>query len=188
VQQEHVELITEPISEITTTGIRTTDGIERPADVVIYGTGFTASQFLTPMRLLGRGGVELNEQWDGDARAYLGMTVPEFPNLFMLYGPNTNLVINGSIIVMVECQVRYIVEALGQLLRTGHHAMSCRSDVHDAYNEEIDAGNKEMVWGVTDVPSWYRNRRGRIAQNWPFGLLDYWERTRHPDLADYELT
>ena len=113
VQQEHVELITEPISEITTTGIRTTDGIERPADVVIYGTGFTASQFLTPMRLLGRGGVELNEQWDGDARAYLGMTVPEFPNLFMLYGPNTNLVINGSIIVMVECQVRYIVEALG---------------------------------------------------------------------------
>ena len=188
VQLEHVELITEPISEITTTGIRTTDGSERPADVVIYGTGFTASQFLTPMRLLGRGGVELNEQWDGDARAYLGMTVPEFPNLFMLYGPNTNLVINGSIIVMVECQVRYIVEALGQLLRTGHHAMSCRSDVHDAYNDEIDAGNKEMVWGVTDVPSWYRNRRGRIAQNWPFGLLDYWERTRHPDLADYELT
>ena len=156
--------------------------------MVIYGTGFTASQFLTPMRLLGRGGVELNEQWDGDARAYLGMTVPEFPNLFMLYGPNTNLVINGSIIVMVECQVRYIVEALGQLVRTGHRAMSCRSDVHDAYNDEIDAGNKEMVWGVTDVPSWYRNRRGRIAQNWPFGLLDYWERTRHPDLADYELT
>ena len=95
------------------------------------------------------------------------MTVPEFPNLFMLYGPNTNLVINGSIIVMVECQVRYIVEALGQLLRTGHRAMSCPSDVHDAYNDEIDAGNKEMVWGVTDVPSWYRNRRGRIAQIGP---------------------
>ena len=90
VQREHVDLITEPISEITTTGIRTTDGRERPADVVIYGTGFTASQFLTPMRLLGRGGVDLNEQWDGDARAYLGMTVPEFPpNFFMLYGPDT---------------------------------------------------------------------------------------------------
>ena len=71
-QQEHVDLITEPISEITTTGIRTTDGSERPADVVIFGTGFTASQFLTPMRLWGRGGVELNEQWDGDARPASG--------------------------------------------------------------------------------------------------------------------
>jgi 4-hydroxyacetophenone monooxygenase len=187
-QRVDVELITEPIAEITNTGIRTTDGCERPADVVIYGTGFTASQFLTPMRLFGRDGVELNERWSGDARAYLGMTVPEFPNLFMLYGPNTNLVINGSIIVMVECQVRYIVESLGQLLRSGHRTMSCRPEVHDTYNVEIDAGNKQMVWGVTDVPSWYRNERGRIAQNWPFALLDYWERTRQPELADYELT
>jgi 4-hydroxyacetophenone monooxygenase len=180
-------LIDQPIAEIEATGIRTTDGRERPADVVIYGTGFTASQFLTPLRLFGRDGVELNEVWDGDARAYLGMTVPEFPNFFMLYGPNTNLVINGSIIVMVECQVRYIVESIGQLLRAGRRTMSCRAEVHDAYNVEIDAGNKQMVWGVSDVPSWYRNARGRIAQNWPFGLLDYWERTRQPSLADYEL-
>jgi 4-hydroxyacetophenone monooxygenase len=186
-QRDDVELIDQPIAEIEATGIRTTDGRERPADVVIYGTGFTASQFLTPLRLFGRDGVELNEVWDGDARAYLGMTVPEFPNFFMLYGPNTNLVINGSIIVMVECQVRYIVESIGQLLRAGRRTMSCRAEVHDAYNVEIDAGNKQMVWGVSDVPSWYRNARGRIAQNWPFGLLDYWERTRQPSLADYEL-
>jgi 4-hydroxyacetophenone monooxygenase len=187
-QRDNVELIDQPIAEIGTDGIRTTDGQERPADVVIYGTGFTASQFLTPLRLFGRHGVELNQVWDGDARAYLGITVPEFPNLFMLYGPNTNLVINGSIIVMVECQVRYIVESLGQLLRVGHRTMSCRADVHDGYNAAIDAGNQQMVWGVADVPSWYRNARGRIAQNWPFGLLDYWERTRQPSLADYELT
>jgi 4-hydroxyacetophenone monooxygenase len=187
VQRDHVDLITEPIAEITKKGIRTTDGRDRPADVVIYGTGFTASQFLTPMRLFGQGGVELNEQWDGDARAYLGVTVPRFPNLFLLYGPNTNLVINGSIIVMVECQVRYIVEALGEMLRRGQRTMTCRPEVHDAFNEEIDAGNRQMAWGVTDVPSWYRNQHGRIAQNWPFSLLDYWERTRQPDLADYEL-
>jgi 4-hydroxyacetophenone monooxygenase len=186
-QRDNVELITEPIAEIGDSGIRTTDGRARPADVVIYGTGFTASQFLTPMRLFGRSGVELNERWAGDARAYLGLTVPDFPNLFMLYGPNTNLVINGSIIVMVECQVRYIVEALGQLLRSGRRTLTCRSDVHDRYNAEIDAGNQQMVWGVADVPSWYRNGRGRVTQNWPFGLLDYWERTRQPDLADYEL-
>ena len=102
------------------------------------------------------------------------MTVPEFPNFFMLYGPNTNLVINGSIIVMVECQVRYIVESLGQLVRGRHRTMSCRPEVHDVYNAEIEAGNEQMAWGVADVPSWYRNERGRVTQNWPFDLLDYW--------------
>ena len=81
--------------------------------MLIYGTGFSASDFVAPMRVFGTGGVELNEEWGGDARAYLGITVPGFPNFFMLYGPNTNLVINGSILVMVECQVRYAVEAIG---------------------------------------------------------------------------
>jgi 4-hydroxyacetophenone monooxygenase len=186
-QRPHVDLIIEPIDVVTERGITTKDGVEHPADVLIYGTGFSASKFLTPMRVFGSAGIELSEQWDGDARAYLGITVPGFPNFFMLYGPNTNLVVNGSIIVMVECQVRYIVEALGQLLRGGHRTMACRPDVHDAYNAVIDAGNLEMAWGVADVPSWYRNARGRVTQNWPFGLLEYWERTRVPDLADYEL-
>jgi 4-hydroxyacetophenone monooxygenase len=184
----HVNVIVEAIDAITEGGIHTKDGVDHPADVVIYGTGFQASRFLTPMRVFGTGGVELNEQWDGDARAYLGITVPHFPNLFLLYGPNTNLVVNGSIIVVVECQVRYIVEALGQLLGGGNRAMSCRGEIHDRYNIEIDDGNRKMAWGVAEVPSWYRNARGRVTQNWPFGLLDYWERTRHPDLADYELT
>jgi len=113
--------------------------------------------------------------------------VPEFPNFFILYGPNTNLVINGSIIVMVECQVRYIVESLGALLRSGHRSMAVRSSVHDAYNAEMEAGNACMAWGVSDVPSWYRNANGRVTQNWPFDLHTYWARTKVPDLADYEL-
>ena len=183
----HVNVVTERIECITEHGVRTVDGAEHPADVLIYGTGFAASRFLTPLRVHGPGGTELNERWAGDARAYLGLAVPGFPNLFMLYGPNTNLVVNGSIIVMVECQVRYIVEALGRLLAAGHRTMSCRPDVHDRYNEEIDAANRQMAWGVGTVPSWYRNERGRVTQNWPFGLLEYWQRTRHPDLADYEL-
>ncbi|HEX3794182.1 MAG TPA: FAD-dependent oxidoreductase [Acidimicrobiales bacterium] len=186
-QRPHVNVITETIAEVIESGIRTVDGVDHPADVVIYGTGFAASQFMTPMRVVGADGVELNEQWDGDARAYLGMTIPTFPNFFMLYGPNTNLVVNGSIIVMVECQVRYIVEALGEVLGRGLRTMVCRPEVHDAYNVEIDAGNRLMAWGVADVPSWYKNALGRISQNWPYGLLEYWERTRQPDLADYEL-
>jgi 4-hydroxyacetophenone monooxygenase len=185
--QPHVDLITTPIAEITPDSIRTVDGEEHPADVVIYGTGFSASEFVAPMRVFGLGGCELSEEWDGDARAYLGITVPTFPNFFMLYGPNTNLVINGSIIVIVECQVRYIVEALGMLWRGGHRTMTCRRDVHDRYGAEMEAGNALMAWGVADVPTWYRNAKGRVTQNWPFDLHSYWARTLTPDLADYEL-
>jgi 4-hydroxyacetophenone monooxygenase len=183
-----VDLVTTPIEEITPDGVRTTDGIEHPADVLIYGTGFTASDFVAPMRVFGAGGVELNEEWGGDARAYLGITVPGFPNFFMLYGPNTNLVINGSILIMVECQVRYAVEAIGCLLRSGMRAMSVRRDVHERYEREMEEGNAKMVWGVAHVPTWYRNKHGRVTQNWPFDLRSYWARTLEPDLADYELT
>ena len=181
------DLVTTPIAEITPNGILTTDGEEHPADVVIYGTGFRASEFVAPMKVFGHGGIELSEEWDGDAQAYLGMTVPGFPNLFLLYGPNTNLVINGSILIMVECQVRYAVEAIGQLLRAGHRTMSCRRDVHERYGRDMEEGNARMVWGVADVPTWYRNERGRVTQNWPYDLHTYWDRTREPDLADYEL-
>jgi 4-hydroxyacetophenone monooxygenase len=182
-----VDLVTTPIAEITPTGVRTTDDEHHPADVIIYGTGFTASDFVAPMRVLGQHGVELNEEWGGDATAYLGITVPGFPNFFMLYGPNTNLVINGSILIMVECQVRYAVESIGRLLRAGHRSMSCRRDVHERYGQEMEEGNAKMVWGVADVPTWYRNKHGRVTQNWPFDLHTYWSRTLEPDLADYEL-
>jgi 4-hydroxyacetophenone monooxygenase len=182
-----VDLVTTPIAAITPHGVRTDDGVEHPADVLIYGTGFSASDFVAPMKVYGAGGVELAEEWGGDAQAYLGLTVPGFPNFFLLYGPNTNLVINGSILIMVECQVRYAVEAIGQLLRGGHRTMSCRRDVHERYGREMEDGNARMVWGVADVPTWYRNARGRVTQNWPFDLHMYWDRTREPDLADYEL-
>jgi 4-hydroxyacetophenone monooxygenase len=181
------DLVTTPIEAITEDGVRTVDGVEHPADVLIYGTGFTASDFVAPMRVFGRDGVELNEEWGDDARAYLGVAVPGFPNFFMLYGPNTNLVINGSILVMVECQVHYAVEAIGRLLAAGKRTMSCRRDVHERYGEEMEEGNAHMVWGVADVPTWYRNKHGRVTQNWPFDLHTYWARTRRPDLADYEL-
>jgi 4-hydroxyacetophenone monooxygenase len=183
----NVDLITTSMTKITEGGVLTSDGVEHPADVLIYGTGFTASEFVTPMRVYGADGAELNKEWGGDARAYLGVAVPGFPNFFMLYGPNTNLVINGSILVMVECQVRYIVEAIGRLLRSGHRTMSCRRDVHARYAEEMQEGNSRMVWGVANVPTWYKNKNGRVTQNWPFDLLSYWSRTREPDLAEYEL-
>ncbi|MCH7580057.1 MAG: NAD(P)/FAD-dependent oxidoreductase [Chloroflexi bacterium] len=184
-KRDNVELITEGIKEITADGVVTEDGRLIEADVIIFGTGFHASQFLMPMKIVGRNGIALTEQWDGDARAYLGITVPNFPNFFMLYGPNTNIVVNGSIIYFSECEVQYVLGCLRMLLKDGHRAMDCRQDVHDAYNERIDEANLKRAWGASDVNSWYKNDRGRVAQNWPFNLLDYWQQTRKPDPADY---
>jgi 4-hydroxyacetophenone monooxygenase len=186
-RRDHVHLVTEAIAEITADGVVTADGTTHAADVIVYGTGFHASKFLTPMRVRGRGGVDLHEQWHGDARAYLGITVPNFPNLFCLYGPNTNIVINGSIIYFSECEVRYVLESIRLLLESGHRAMDVRPDVHDAYNARIDEANRSMAWGASSVNSWYKNEYGRVAQNWPWSLMEYWEATRAPDPADYQL-
>jgi 4-hydroxyacetophenone monooxygenase len=186
-KRDNVDLVTEPIRAITPTGVVTADGHEHEVDVLIYGTGFQASKFLTPMQVTGRGGIDLHEHWGGDARAYLGVTVPGFPNLFCLYGPNTNIVVNGSIIYFSECGVRYVLGLLELLLATGNRAVEVRKDVHDAFNEAVDAENRRMAWGWSDVPSWYKNEHGHVAQNWPFTLLEYWQRTVRPDPDDYEL-
>jgi 4-hydroxyacetophenone monooxygenase len=185
-KRDNVQLITTPIREITPTGIVTEDGAAHDVDVLIYGTGFTASQFLTPMTIVGRSGVELHEQWNGDARAYLGVAVPGFPNLFCLYGPNTNIVINGSIVYFSECGVRYILGLVELLLEGGHRAIDVRKDVHDEFNELVDAENRRMAWGWSDVNSWYKNSNGRVAQNWPFTLLEYWKRTLEPNPDDFD--
>ncbi|MFG1708841.1 NAD(P)-binding domain-containing protein [Nonomuraea sp. M3C6] len=185
-KQDNVELVTDPISRITERGVATAER-EYEADVIVYATGFTASDFLVPMTVTGRDGADLHKRWTGDARAYLGMTVPGFPNLFLMYGPNTNIVVNGSIIFFSECEAHYILECLRSLLHDGHRALECREDVHDAYNEMIDAANRQRAWGVSTVNSWYKNALGRVAQNWPFTLMEYWERTRTADLDDYHL-
>ena len=186
-RRDNVELVTESIDEITEHGVRTVDGVERTCDVLIYGTGFRASDFLVPMKVTGNGGADLHEQWNGDARAYLGITVPGFPNLFLMYGPNTNIVINGSIIYFSELEAHYIVECLRILLERGKRSLDVRAEVHDEYNEAIDEANRSMAWGASSVNAWYKNAKGRVTQNWPFTLLEYWQRTRAPDPSDYIL-
>jgi 4-hydroxyacetophenone monooxygenase len=187
-KRENVELVTSGILAITPEGVVDGDGIEHPVDVLIHGTGFLASRFLTPMKVTGRGGIDLHERWQGDdARAYLGVTVPDFPNFFMLYGPNTNIVVNGSIIYFSECGARYLLDCLRVLLEEGASAMVVREDVHAEFNRAIDAKNRSMAWGASDVNSWYKNSRGRSAQNWPYSLLEYWRRTREVVADEYEL-
>ena len=187
-RQPHVSLETTDITGIEPTGVRTADGVLHEVDVIIYGTGFQASRFLTPMRVVGRDGVDLHEQWAGDARAYLGVVVPNFPNFFCLYGPNTNIVVNGSIIYFSECEVHYVTECVRMLLEQNLGSLDCRVDVHDEYNERIDAANKMRTWGFSTVSSWYKNDSGRVAQNWPFTVLEFWEQTRTTVPSDYTLT
>ncbi|MYU22647.1 NAD(P)/FAD-dependent oxidoreductase [Streptomyces sp. SID8352] len=184
-KSKHVHLITEGVEEITEKGIVTADGVEHEVDVIIYGTGFLAAHFLEPMKITGRGGVDLHEQWAGDPRAYLGITIPGFPNLFCLYGPNTNLVLNGSIILFSEAGVHYTIGCIQELMRRGAGSMECRQDVFESYNSRIDEANQSMAWSTPGVNSWYKNASGRVTQNWPLPIIEYWRLTRRPDPADY---
>jgi 4-hydroxyacetophenone monooxygenase len=187
-KRDDVRLVTDEISEITPGGVVTTDGAEHQLDVLVYATGFQASRFLLPMTVTGRGGVDLHEMWSGDARAYLGMTVPGFPNMFFLYGPNTNLSgQGGSIIYFSECAVTHLVGAIRMLLETGHRALEVREDVYEDYNVWVDEGNANRAWGWSKVSSWFINDKGRSAQNWPFTAHDFWKRTHEVDRSAYEV-
>lgn len=184
-KRPNVELVTEPIAEITPDAVVTADGAARPAQAIVYGTGFHAARFLEPAKIVGRGGVELTELWGGDPKAYLGMTVPGFPNFFCIYGPNTNLVAQGSIVFFSECSVRYIVGALDLLQARGAAVLEPTREAHDAYNAAVDAENVQMAWGLPGVTNWYKSETGRVSQNWPFPLVDYWRLTRAPDPANF---
>lgn len=186
-KRDNVELVTEKVAKITPKGVVTADGREYEADVLIYGTGFQASNFLSFLKVKGRGGRDLHESWGGDARAYLGITHPGFPNFFTIYGPNTNIVVNGSIIFFSECAVRYIVGCLHLLAETGARALEPRQDVYDDFNRKVDEANAGWAWGSPNVSSWYKNSFGRVSQNWPFGLIDYWRATLAPNPDDFVL-
>ena len=186
-KRPNVELVSDGIERVEPAGVRGADGRLHRADVIVFGTGFRASEFLMPMRVAGRGGADLHETWNGDARAYNGVCVPGFPNLFCLYGPNTNIVVNGSIIYFAECATHYVVECLRLLASQGAAAMDCRSDAYDRYAARMDEHNSQMAWGISPVNSWYKSPSGRIAQNWPLPLIDYWRQTRAPSPVDFEL-
>jgi len=185
-KRDNVDLVTDRIDEIMPSGLRA-GGVDYDVDVIVYATGFHANLFLWPMEIVGRGGVTLREQWGDEPRAYLGITVPNFPNLFCVYGPGTNLAHAGSIIFHSECQVRYVMGCLAALVRGGHASMEVRKDVSDAYDARFDARHDTMVWAHTGTTSWYKNAAGRVLTTSPWRLVDYWTWTRTPELEDFTL-
>jgi cation diffusion facilitator CzcD-associated flavoprotein CzcO len=179
----NVDVVSERIERIEPNGIRTQDGRLHEADTIIYGTGFAANDFLAPMEVRGLDGTELNEVWRDGAEAYLGMTVARFPNLFILYGPNTNLG-SGSIIFMLESQFRYLVDAVAKLERTRATYLDVRPEVQAAFTGELHERMERTVWQA-GCTSWYVTESGRNTNNWPGHMLEYRRRTRELDLGDY---
>jgi 4-hydroxyacetophenone monooxygenase len=186
-QQPNVSLVDEGVTRIDAAGIVASQG-HYDVDVIIYATGFHATKFLWPIDMAGRGGKHLSEVWGDEPRAYLGITVPDFPNLFCLYGPATNLAHAGSIIFHSECQVRYATACIQALLENGARAMECRREVYEDYTRRLIAELETLVWSHPACDSWYRNRSGRVVTTSPWRLADYWKWTRAPDLQDYTLT
>lgn len=186
-KRPNVELVTDGIDQIEADAIVDRSGRRHPVDAIVFATGFHAEKFLWPMRVFGRGGAELSELWGEDPKAYLGITVPRFPNLFCLYGPGTNLAHAGSIIFHSECQVRYVMGCLEALLERGAAALDCKQQTCDAYNERLEARLAELVWSHPGMNNWYKNSRGKVIATSPWLLLDYWRWTRQPDLSDYDM-
>jgi 4-hydroxyacetophenone monooxygenase len=179
-KRPNVVLETNPIERITEHAIHMRDGTVHEVDVIILATGFQASKMLSPMEIAGRGGHTIRQAWgDDDPRAYLGITAPGFPNLFMIYGPNTNLAHGGSIIFHHECQARYICQALREMIEQGYATLEVRQDIHDAYNHVLDEKCATMVWTHPGVTSWYKNKANRVTVTSPWRLLDYWKLTQH---------
>lgn len=183
--EPNVDVVTTPISEIVADGVRTEDGTVHPADVIIYGTGFKGTEFLWPMKIRGRGGRNLSDVWADGAHAYLGITVPEFPNFFIVYGPNTNLGV-GSIIYMIESQARYIRNAVQKIVQRPGTLLEVKAETEQAYNTALQERLAKTPWNF--CTSWYRNAAGKITNNWPGTTRSYRRRTRKVNMDDYHLT
>lgn len=181
--RDNVEVVGAGVERITHDGLDTTDGRHFELDTIIFGTGFTTTQFLTPLKITGVGGRDLNELWADGAVAYMGLSVSGFPNLFILYGPNTNLGHN-SILFMIEQQVEYVLAALEQLDRRGAAAIDVTPSALARWDAEMQRRSEDTVW-AGDCSSWYKTDSGRITNNWVGHTTEYRRRMHAPVWDDW---
>lgn len=189
VARSHVQLVGSPVVEVSENGVATGDGTFHPADAIIWATGFDVVNLLAPLRVRGRGGRLLHDEWSGDdARAYLGTVVPGFPNFFCLYGPNTQFGHGGSLITILERQTHYLMSLLGEMFAARCKTVEVRRDVYDRYNRAVDDTHARMIWQVSGVRSYFLNSKGRNVVNNPFRIIDFWTMTERADLSEYLCT
>jgi 4-hydroxyacetophenone monooxygenase len=187
-KRPNVELNTDRIERITPKGVRTVAGKEYEFDLIVLASGFRPNDFLWPMEIRGREGVTLNELWSKDgARAYLGMMMPGFPNLWCIYGPNTNQKTGGPV-MWGEMQIRYALGCIKEILDHGWRSLDVKREVYDEHQRKLDEVLAHSIWMTPEQRSYYRNDFGRVATNTPWRTLDYWKWTRRPDPADFVAT
>jgi cation diffusion facilitator CzcD-associated flavoprotein CzcO len=184
--QPNVDLVTDRIEEVTPGGVRTADGTERPADALVLATGFASHGFTAPMEIVGSGGRTLAEEWAGVPRAYLGVSVPGFPNMFLLYGPNTNGG-TGSVIYTIEAAVEHLIGALGQLERADARRIELRRQTAEAFDRELRAALSGTVWH-TGCTNWYVDENGNDPNQWPWLWSTYRRRAARIQPGDYEVS
>jgi len=184
-RRRNAKLVTSPIDHVAADGIVTADRTRHPLDILVMATGFQAAEAMAPFPVRGRRGLELNQVWRDGARAYLGTTVPGFPNLFMIVGPNTGLGHN-SMVFMIESQLRYVLDALARMERARIAGVDAKPAVVDAFNDRLQARMKRTVWSTGGCTSWYQTRSGLITTLWPGTTLEYRWRTWRFRLSDYE--
>ncbi|MGO8850175.1 flavin-containing monooxygenase [Mycobacterium sp.] len=172
-QQDHVDLVTDPIARVTETSIVTESGEVSDVDAIVCATGFQTSKYLNGIEVIGRGGESLHERWGDDPTAYLGVAVSGFPNFFMLYGPNTNQGGN-SIVYILEAGARVVASAVSRVARRGGY-LDVRPEVERRYNDELSADLERTIW--TRCDSYFRSPSGRIVTQWPYTELEYARRT-----------
>ena len=179
----NVELVTEPIERISETGVVTRDGRERRADAIVYATGFETTRFLSALEVTGRGGRRLADAWSDGAQAYLGIATSGFPNLLMLYGPNTN---NGSILYMLESQVAYVVRQLERMRAQELAWIDVRPETMARYNQALQRDIAGVAVWQAACNGYYRSPSGRVVTQWPHTMAEFRRRTRQPDPDAYE--
>jgi cation diffusion facilitator CzcD-associated flavoprotein CzcO len=182
----NVELVTAAIAEIREHSIVTADGVERPADAIVYSTGFRVTEMLGGICVYGRGGAELHDVWRDRIAAYLGITVPGFPNFFMLLGPHTGLGHN-SVVLMIEAQVGYVMSCLKLMRRRGAAAVDVKAERLKSFMDEMRARLPKTVWESGGCKSWYQDQRtGESPAIWPGSVVEYQRRTKTASAEDYQ--
>ncbi|TPG32397.1 NAD(P)/FAD-dependent oxidoreductase [Mycobacterium hodleri] len=186
VSRDDVDLVTDAVERVEGNTVLSSAGAAAEVDVIALATGFKTLQFLWPMEIIGRSGRTLREEWgEDDARAYLGVTVSDFPNFFLVNGPNTNAGHGGSAIHPTEFQVRYILQAIKYLLSNDVASIEVDRDVFVEYNRELDEALAQSIWSHTGMTTYYRNQAGRIVVSSPWTYVDYWTRIRNFDQLEY---
>lgn len=192
--QDHVDLVKAPIVKLTPGGIVTDDGTEHPTDFIVAAIGFSAEKYLWPTEFVGVGGIRMEDRWEapgsGGPRAHLSLTVPDFPNMFIMYGPNSQPR-SGSLISWVEIWARYIAESAVKLIEDGTTRMSVREEAFQAYNEALDEASRSLIWldeGTGKDENYYVNSSGRVQVNSPWRIQDYYEHLAHMRPEEYDFS